>query len=59
VDCRDGLSIRDFLLIRLDQHDVRYGAIALVMLLIVAAGAPFACGAAGTCIFCPPNNACR
>lgn len=30
-----------FLLIRLDQHDVRYGAIALAMALTVAVSAPF------------------
>jgi hypothetical protein len=30
-----------FLLIRLDQHNVRYGAIALTMLLLVGVAAPF------------------
>ncbi|WP_326556056.1 ABC transporter permease [Micromonospora sp. NBC_01796] len=35
------LSVPYFLLIRFDQHDVRYGAIALIMLLTVATAAPF------------------
>ena len=35
------LSTPYFLLIRLDQHDVRYDAIALIMLCIVAVAAPF------------------
>jgi hypothetical protein len=35
------LSTPYFLLIRVDQHNVRYGAIALIMLLIVAVAAPF------------------
>lgn len=35
------LSAPYFLLIRLDQHDVRYGAIALIMVLTVATAAPF------------------
>ncbi|ROT32435.1 hypothetical protein [Micromonospora sp. HM5-17] len=35
------LSVPYFLLVRLDQHDVRYGAIALIMLLTVATAAPF------------------
>jgi hypothetical protein len=35
------LSLPYLLLIRLDQHDVRYGAIALIMLLTVAVAAPF------------------
>ncbi|WP_329103685.1 ABC transporter permease [Micromonospora sp. NBC_01699] len=36
-----GLSVPYFLLVRFDQHDVRYGAIALIMLLTVATAAPF------------------
>jgi hypothetical protein len=35
------LSAPYFVLIRLDQHDVRYGAIALIMALTVAVAAPF------------------
>lgn len=35
------LSIPYFVLIRFDQHDVRYGAIALIMALTVATAAPF------------------
>ncbi|MEV4754994.1 hypothetical protein AB0J86_07760 [Micromonospora sp. NPDC049559] len=35
------LSAPYFVLIRLDQHDVRYGAIALIMLLMVVVAAPF------------------
>jgi hypothetical protein len=35
------LSAPYFLLIRLDQHDVRYGAIAAMMALMVAVSAPF------------------
>ena len=35
------LSAPYFLLIRIDQHNVRYGAIALIMLLTVAVAAPF------------------
>ena len=35
------LCVPYFLLVRLDQHDVRYGAIALIMALTVAAAAPF------------------
>ncbi|MEV4626340.1 ABC transporter permease [Micromonospora sp. NPDC049523] len=35
------LSVPYFLLVRFDQHDVRYGAIALIMLLTVATAAPF------------------
>lgn len=35
------LSMPYFLLIRFDQHDVRYGAIALIMALTVATAAPF------------------
>jgi hypothetical protein len=35
------LSVPYFVLIRLDAHDVRYGAIALIMLLVVAVSAPF------------------
>ncbi|MFC6022452.1 hypothetical protein ACFP2T_40640 [Plantactinospora solaniradicis] len=36
-----GLSVPYFALIRFDQHDVRYGAIALIMALTVAVAAPF------------------
>ncbi|MBF9130808.1 hypothetical protein I0C86_17845 [Plantactinospora sp. S1510] len=36
-----GLSVPYFALIRFDQHDVRYGAIALIMMLTVAVAAPF------------------
>lgn len=36
-----GLSVPYFLLVRLDQPDVRYGAIALIMLLTVAVAVPF------------------
>ncbi|MGI5215800.1 hypothetical protein [Plantactinospora sp. CA-290183] len=36
-----GLCVPYFLLIRFDQHDVRYGAIALIMALTVATAAPF------------------
>jgi hypothetical protein len=36
-----GLSVPYFLLIRFDQHDVRYGAIGLIMALTVATAAPF------------------
>jgi hypothetical protein len=35
------LSLPYFLLVRLDQHDVRYGAIALIMLMTVGVAAPF------------------
>lgn len=35
------LSVPYFLLIRFDQHDVRYGAIALIMTLTVVISAPF------------------
>jgi hypothetical protein len=35
------LALPYLLLIRLDQHDVRYGAIAVIMLLTVAVAAPF------------------
>jgi hypothetical protein len=35
------LSLPYFMLIRLDQHDVRYGAVALIMALTVAVAAPF------------------
>ncbi|GAA3513028.1 hypothetical protein [Actinocatenispora rupis] len=35
------LSTPYFLLVRFDQHDVRYGAIALIMALTVAVSAPF------------------
>jgi len=35
------LAVPYFLLIRLDQHNVRYGAIALTMLLLVGVAAPF------------------
>jgi hypothetical protein len=35
------LSLPYFLLIRLDQHNVRYGAVALIMTLTVAVAAPF------------------
>lgn len=35
------LSVPYFLLIRFDQHDVRYDAIALIMVLTVATAAPF------------------
>jgi hypothetical protein len=35
------LSTPYFLLVRFDQHDVRYGAIALIMALTVAVAAPF------------------
>jgi hypothetical protein len=35
------LSLPYFLLIRLDQHDIRYGAIALIMMLTVVVAAPF------------------
>ncbi|MFY1687495.1 hypothetical protein [Plantactinospora sp. WMMB782] len=35
------LSVPYFLLIRFDQHDVRYGAIALIMALTVATAVPF------------------
>ncbi|MEE6257397.1 hypothetical protein [Plantactinospora sonchi] len=36
-----GLSAPYFLLIRFDQHDVRYDAIALIMVLTVVTAAPF------------------
>ncbi|MBE1484590.1 ABC-2 transporter permease [Plantactinospora soyae] len=36
-----GLSVPYFALIRFDQHEVRYGAIALIMVLTVAVAAPF------------------
>jgi hypothetical protein len=35
------LSVPYFLLIRFDQHDVRYGAIAAMMAMMVAVSAPF------------------
>jgi hypothetical protein len=35
------MSVPYFVLIRVDQHDVRYGAIALIMALTVAVAAPF------------------
>jgi hypothetical protein len=35
------LALPYLLLIRLDQHDVRYGAVAVIMLLTVAVAAPF------------------
>ncbi|MGH3249794.1 MAG: hypothetical protein ACRDOI_26825 [Trebonia sp.] len=35
------LSLPYFLLIRFDQHDVRYGVIAMIMSLTVAVSAPF------------------
>lgn len=35
------LSLPYFVLVRLDQHDVRYGAVALIMALTVAVAAPF------------------
>jgi hypothetical protein len=34
------LSLPYFLLVRLDQHDVRYGAVALIMLMTMAVAAP-------------------
>lgn len=36
-----GLSVPYFVLIRFDQHDVRYAAIGLIMMLTVAVAAPF------------------
>lgn len=35
------LSLPYFLLVRFDQHDIRYGAVALIMGLTVAVAAPF------------------